>query len=290
MSEPKSHTLDAPGAVLHYDVREAGAEPGPALLMVGSPLTASGFASLAEHFGDRTVITYDPRGAGRSERAEAGGEVTPEQHADDLHRLIAALGGGPVDVFGSSGGAVNALALVARHPGEVRTLVAHEPPTAVVLPDREPALAALVDIRRTYERDGFGPGMAKFIAFTRIHGEVPAEFAEQPAPDPAEFGLPSDDDGTRDDPLLGQNLLTCTGFVPDVAALRAAPTRIVVGVGAETEGEMAHRGGLAVADLLGTTAVTFPSHHGGFLGPDSPVPGDPEAFAVTLRRALTGPG
>jgi pimeloyl-ACP methyl ester carboxylesterase len=139
MTEPSTHTLDVPGATLHYDVREAKASTAPVLLMIGSPMDASGFASLAEHFRDRTVVTYDPRGAARSTRTDAAGESTPEQHADDLHRLISALGGGPVDIFAGSGGAVNALALVARHPEQVRTLVAHEPPAAQVLPDREQA-------------------------------------------------------------------------------------------------------------------------------------------------------
>ena len=286
MTQPETHTLEVPGAILHYDLRSAEASAAPVLLMIGSPMDASGFASLAEHFRDRTVVTYDPRGIGRSERTDGAGESTPEQHADDLHRLISALGGGPVDLFASSGGAVNALALVARHPEQVRTLVAHEPPAAQVVPDREQALAAVVDIRRTYERGGVGPAMAKFIALTSLRGEVPADFADRPV-NPAEFGLPTEDDGSRDDPLLGQNIMTSTHYQPDFDALRAAPTRIVVGVGAESEGELAHRAGAAVAERLGTKAVTFPSHHGGFLGGEFGWSGDPDAFAVTLRQVLT---
>ena len=91
---------------------------------------AGGFGTLAGHFPDRTVVTYDPRGVERSTKADPASPSTPEQHADDLHRIIAALGAGPVDLFASSGGAVNALALVAAHPEQVRTLVAHEPPLA----------------------------------------------------------------------------------------------------------------------------------------------------------------
>ncbi|TMR11874.1 alpha/beta hydrolase [Nonomuraea turkmeniaca] len=285
-TEPKSRTLEVPGAVLHYDVRESGASTDPILLMIGSPMDASGFTSLARHFPDRTVVTYDPRGIGRSERTDGAVESTPEQHGDDLHRLITALGGGPVDVFGSSGGAVNGLALVARHPEQVRTLVAHEPPAAQELPDRERALAAVVDIRQTYERDGFGPAMAKFIAITSLRGEIPADFADQPVPSPADFGMPTEDDGSRDDALFGQNIMTCTHHHHDFEALRAAPTRIVVGVGAESEGEMAHRAGVAVAERLGTKPVTFPSNHGGFLGGEFGMTGDPDAFAVTLRQVL----
>ncbi|MFG1706897.1 alpha/beta fold hydrolase [Nonomuraea sp. M3C6] len=287
MTEPKTHTLDVPGAVLHYDVRQAEASTAPILLMIGSPMDASGFAALAAHFRDRTVVTYDPRGIGRSERTDGAGESTPELHADDLNRLISALGSEPVDIFASSGGAVNGLALVARHPAQVRTLVAHEPPAAQVLPDREQALAAVVDIRRTYDRDGFGPAMVKFFAVTSLRGAIPADFADRPVQSPADFGLPTEDDGSRDDPLFGQNIMTCTHYKHDFDALRRASTRIVVGVGAESEDEMAHRAGVAVAERLGTKAVTFPSHHGGFLGGEFGMQGDPDAFAVTLRELLT---
>jgi pimeloyl-ACP methyl ester carboxylesterase len=291
MTEPKTQTLDVPGATLRYDIREAqGESTAPVLMMIGSPMDASGFTTLAEHFRDRTVVTYDPRGVGRSERTDGAKESTPEQHADDLHRVISALGAGPVDLFASSGGAVNALALVARHPEQVRTLVAHEPPAAQVLPDREQALAATANINETYKRDGTGPAMAKFIALTGLKGPIPAEFADQPPPNPADFGLPTEDDGSRDDPLLGQNIVTSTHYEPDFNALRAASTRIVIGAGAESEGEMAHRAALAVAEQLGTEAVIFPSHHGGFLGDEFGMRGDPDAFAVTLRRVLTESG
>jgi pimeloyl-ACP methyl ester carboxylesterase len=285
MIEPKTHTLDVPGAVLRYDVREAGGGDAPTLLMIGSPMDASGFASLAGHFADRTVVTYDPRGISRSERTDGAAESTPEQHADDLHRLIAALGAGPVDIFASSGGAVNGLALVARHPDQVRTLVAHEPPAAAVLPDREQASAALMDIHGTYQRGGFGAAMAKFIAVSGHRGPVPADLGELPALNPADMGMPADD-GSRDDVLFAQNLVSCTHHEHDFDALRAASTRIVVGVGAESEGEMAHRAGEAVARRLGTEPVTFPSHHGGFLGGEFGMKGDPDAFAVTLREVL----
>src|ERR1700753_1608725 len=116
MNQPQTHTLDAPGAGLHYAVRRNDASPQPVLLLIGSPMGATGFSTLAGHFTDRTVVTYDPRGAERSKRTDGALQTTTEEQADDLHRLISALGTGPVDIFGSSGGAVNGLALVARHP------------------------------------------------------------------------------------------------------------------------------------------------------------------------------
>jgi pimeloyl-ACP methyl ester carboxylesterase len=286
MTQPKTHTLDAPGAVLHYDVRSNDASTQPVLLLIGSPMGAAGFVTLAGHFTDRTVVTYDPRGAGRSKRTDGALRTETEEQADDLHRLILALGAGPVDIFGSSGGAVNGLALVARHPEQVHTLVAHEPPSAQVLPDRGPVMAACEGIHDTYQREGLGPAMAKFIALVSYPGPIPAGFADQPGPDPASFGLPAEDDGSRDDPLLGLNMLSTPGYQHDFDALRAASTRIVVGVGAQSAMMMAGRAGTGVAERLGTAPVTFPGGHDGFLGGEYGGMGEPDAFAATLREVL----
>ena len=307
MTEPKTHTLEAPGAVLHYDVRSNDASTKPVLLVIGSPMGAEGFVTLAGHFTDRTVVTYDPRGAGRSPRTDGALVTSVDEHADDLHRLICALqpgalqhgalqhgaladgalGSGPVDIFASSGGAVNALALVARHPEQVRTLVAHEPPAFAELPDREAALAVCDDIHATYERSGFGPAMAKFIAVISLEGPIPADYADKTAPDPAAFGLPAGDDGSRNDPLLGLNMPSCPAYEHDFDALRAVPTRVVIGVGEESAQMAAGRAGTAVAARLGTAPVTFPGGHGGFLGGEYGDPGKPDEFAATLRQVLT---
>ncbi|HYB89318.1 MAG TPA: alpha/beta hydrolase [Streptosporangiaceae bacterium] len=288
MTEPKTHALDAPGAVLSYDVRSNDASTHPVLLLIGSPMGADGFATLAGHFTDRTVVTYDPRGAGRSKRTDGALETTPDEHADDLHRLIEALHAGPVDVFATSGGAVNALALVAKHPEEVRTLVAHEPPASQELPDREAVLAASVDINQAYRRSGYGPAMAKFIVLVSHQGPFPADFAGQPAPNPADFGLPAEDDGSRDDPLVGQNMISCSHYQLNFGALRTASTRIVIGIGAESGDMIPGRAAAAVAGRLGTAPVTFPGGHDGFLGGEYGRTGDPDAFAATLCEVLAG--
>ena len=286
MAEPTTRTLDVPGAILTYDVRPGDPGAGPPLFIIGSPMGASGFGTLAAHFPDRTVVTYDPRGVERSTKADPSSPSTPDQHADDVHRIIDDLGAGPVDLFASSGGAVNGLALVARHPDQVRTLVAHEPPLAAILPDREAALAAARSISEAYRQGGFGPGMARFIAVVGRAEPMTMEFAREPAPDPAMFGLPTADDGTRTDPLLAQNMLSCTHYEPDFDALRSASTRIVLGAGVESEGQLAYRGAFAAAERLGTRPVSFPSGHAGFLGGEYGQPGDPDGFAATLRAVL----
>lgn len=283
-----THTLSTPEADIAYDVHGPlpTADGRPPLLMIGQPMTAEGFTTLAGLMADRTVVTYDPRGLGRSVRKDGRTDHDPRTQAGDLHLLVETLGGGPVDVFGSSGGAVAGLALVTAHPGDVRTLVAHEPPMIPVLPDADAAFRARDAFRDAYEAKGFGAGMAAFIVMTSWQGQFTEDYLAQPAPDPAMFGMPSEDDGTRGDPLLSAASLAVTDYSPDVAALSATPTRIVVGVAEESGDGFTGRTSHALAGLLGQEAVVFPSHHGGFAGGDGPYAGKPEEFAVRLREVL----
>jgi pimeloyl-ACP methyl ester carboxylesterase len=246
--------------LITYDVR-GDLSAGAPLFMFASPMDASGFGSLASRFEDRPVVTYDPRGTGRNPKGTS--DLTPEQHAEDLHRVIAALGVGPVDLFGSSGGAVNLLALCAAHPEDVRAAVAHEPPVFVGLPDEEVLVAAVHDMKATYASAGAGPAMAKYIQLVMARSELPGDYLDQPAPDPAMFGQPSEDDGSRDNPLM-RNMPACNVCEVDVEALNRLGDRVVVAVGADSGEGPAARGGREVAARLGRPAADFPGDHGNF--------------------------
>jgi pimeloyl-ACP methyl ester carboxylesterase len=285
-----THTLDTGGADIAYDLHGPlpTADGRPPLVMIGQPMTADGFGVLASHFPDRTVVTYDPRGLGRSTRKDGRVDHSPTVQADDVHAVIAALDAGPVEMFASSGGAVTALALVAAHPGDVLTLVAHEPPLIPVLADAEAAQRALAGVRDAYEAGGHGAGMAAFMAMTSWQGEYTDEYFARPAADPAQFGMATEDDGSRDNPLLSDRSWAVSGYRPDVDALAAAPTRIVIAVGEESAGTFTARTAVATAELLGDRAIVFPSHHGGFLGGEFGYAGQPEAFARKLRKVLDG--
>lgn len=288
MTQTQTHTLAVPGADLVYDVRGPLPPSGgrPALLMIGQPMTADGFGVLAGHFEDRTVVTYDPRGLGRSVRTDGRSDHTPQQQAADLHLLIEALGAGPVDVFASSGGAVTGLELVASHPGDVVTLVAHEPPINAVLPDAAAAQRARGAFHEAYQANGRGAGMAAFIVMTSWSGEFTDEYFAQPAADPAMFGMSIDDDGTRDDPLLSKDSWAISDYEPDADLLTAASSRVVIAVGEESAGTYTARTAVATAARLGQEAVVFPSHHGGFLGDQFGYAGKPAEFAAKLRELL----
>ncbi|WP_280469028.1 alpha/beta hydrolase [Nocardia cyriacigeorgica] len=279
---------DTGAADIAYDVHGPlpTADGRPPLVLIAQPMDATGFAALVEQFPDRTVVTYDPRGLGRSTRRDGRVDHSPAVQAEDVHALIETLGAGPVEMFASSGGAITALALVAAHPGDVVTLVAHEPPLIPVLPDAAAAERARSRTFEAYTAKGFGAGMAEFLAMTSWRGEFTEDYFAQPAADPAQFGLPAEDDGSRDDPLLSDRSWAVSDYRPDVEALAAAPTRIVIAVGEESLGVMTGRTAVATAELLGQQVTVFPSHHGGFMGGEYGYAGQPEAFAKKLRDVL----
>ncbi|MFH9611859.1 alpha/beta fold hydrolase [Streptomyces sp. NPDC017448] len=284
----ETYTLTTAGADLVYDVRGPlpTADGRPPLVLIGHPMDATGFAALAARFPDRTVVTYDPRGLGRSTRKDGRVEYTPELLADDVHAVVEALGAGPVEMFASSGGAVAALALVARHPADVATLVAHEPPLITLTPDGPAAVRARAGVRDAYEARGWGAGMAAFVAMTSWEGEFTEAYFAQPAPDPAAFGMPTEDDGSREDPLLSDRSWAVSGHRPDAGAIAAAATRVVIAVGEESRTVQTGRTSVAAAELLGQRVAVFPSHHAGFVDGEFGYPGKPDEFAERLREVL----
>ncbi|MFB7916575.1 alpha/beta fold hydrolase [Streptomyces sp. NPDC056061] len=262
------HTLDVPGARLHYEVRGTG----PLLLVMGSPMDAGAFAPLADVLAvDHTVVTHDPRGISGSTLVDPEQESTPELRADDVAAILDALGADTADVFGSSGGAVTGLALVARHPNRVRTLVAHEPPITEILPDAEEQRAAMDSIVEAFHREGVGAAWMRFMTVAGF------DLGEGGAPTPV--GEPTPQDIANSVRFFGHELRGTARHVPDTAALKAAPARVVVGIGAESGGLITHRTSVALAGLLGSEPVVFPGDHGGFLG-------QPEEFAEALRKTL----
>ncbi len=242
-------------------------------MLVGHPMDSSGFAAIAGLLADDyTVVTYDPRGFGRSPIDDRDQDGEPDMLADDVWRVLEAVGDRPAYVFGSSGGAVTGLALVARHPEHVLTLVAHEPPLALLLPDAEETRAGMQEIFDTYRSQGIGAAWQRFFAFTGINASPPGQNAPPRPADPSAVAT--------SERFFAHGLFPITFYEPDFVALDAAPTRVVVAGGSTSEGEFAHRTGVALAERLGTPLVTFPGGHGGFAS-------DSADFVAVLRRTLT---
>ncbi len=264
-----SLALPTPGARLHIEVRGRG----PALMLVGCPMDATAFAPLAEVLAaDHTVITTDPRGINRSRVDDRDRDVTPEELAEDLSRIATFLDLGPMAVFGSSGGAVGALALALAHPGQVHTVIAHEPPLEELLDDREQLRANTEDMVRTYLAGDHAGAWRKFFAGADIvlPDESSGGWPDEP-PDPQAMA--------DEHFFFAHTLRPFTWWEPDIAALRATPTRVVVGVGTESSGQVCDRTSTALAEALGSRPTRFPGDHTGFVD-------HPEHFAQVLRGVL----
>ena len=268
MSLPSSHTLDVPGARLYYEVQGSG----PLLMLVGHPMGVSGFGPIAPLLAEtHTVVTYDPRGFGRSTIEDPNQDAEPDLLARDVRRVLEAVGLLPADVFGSSGGAVTGLALVARCPDQVKTLVAHEPPLALLLPEAEEARAEIQSIYDSYRDSGINAAWARFASFTGMSMPPPGgEGESQP---------PSAEAVATSERFFGHGVLPVALYQPDLSALQTAPARVRVAGGSTSKGEFAQRTAVALAERLGTPLVEFPGGHGGFAS-------DPEDFADVLREIL----
>ena len=157
----KSDLLQVPGAQLYYEIRGSG----PLLLNIaGGAMDSNGLALLADELaGDYTVVNYDPRGNSRSVRESGGPPLSVELLADDALALLDTLDAASAKIFGSSGGAMAALDLVARHPERVEVLIAHEPPSTELLPDADELRAQGAKISETFRKQGPGAAMQLFM-------------------------------------------------------------------------------------------------------------------------------
>jgi pimeloyl-ACP methyl ester carboxylesterase len=266
-----SHTLEVPGARLHYEVQGTG----PVLMLVGHPMGATGFAAIAPLLAEaHTVVTYDPRGFAGSSIDDPDQDAEPDLMADDVRRVLEAVGEGPACVFGSSGGAVTGLALAANHPGQVQTLVAHEPPVVLLLDAEEGAAAGIHDTYETYLEHGTGAAWARFSAVTGMTVRPQSGNAEPEPPTPEAVAT--------SERFFAHGLLPIALYEPDLAALTSGAARVVVAGGTTSRGELAQRTAAALAARLGTRLVEFPGGHAGFSG-------HPADFARVLLDVLRSP-
>ncbi|QBD80452.1 alpha/beta hydrolase [Ktedonosporobacter rubrisoli] len=267
MSSTKSDTLRVPGAQLAYEVRGSG----PVLLLIhGGGGDARAFNGIARYLERRyTVVTYDRRGLSRSTPDDPEEEQHVEVHSDDAHHLLATVTSEPAYVFGSSGGAVVGLDLVARYSHQVRTLIAHEPPSHLVsgLEERHDSIRAIA------HREGATSAMQQFMAqigVTYDDRELDADLPEQ---------------GERPSQntmfLLEREFAMYDRYRFDFTALRSASiqTRIVIAAGSSGRAYVGYQSAVAMAAKLGTAVVEFPGHHVGYVS-------HPKAFAAKLQEML----
>jgi len=265
----ETHVLEVPGARLHYELRGTG----PLVVLVGSPMDADPFAPLADLLAtDYTVLTADPRGINRSSVDDPDQDSTPRLRADDLARLIRCVDAGPATVLGSSGAAVTALALVEAHPELVGTVIAHEPPLCELLDDRAELAARTDEMIATYLGGDVLGAWAMFFATAGM--TVPDGVLA------AMFGGDRDPRVVADERFwFAHELAPSVRWQPDLATLRAVPTRVMIGLGEDSGGELCERTSTALATALGVEPTRFPGGHVGFTE-------EPEAFHARLREVL----
>jgi pimeloyl-ACP methyl ester carboxylesterase len=261
--------LTVPGADLYYEVRGRGR----LVVLVGSPMGARSFEPLAELLAPGyTVLTTDPRGIDRSPVHDPGQDSTPQLRADDLSALLTKVDAGPAIVFGSSGGAITALAFAQAYPELVQTVIAHEPPLAELVEDRD-ELHAGSDKQIAAYLDGDILGAWRlFMAQANI--ELPPGLLEMM------FGPDRPAEQLKDERRWFEHELRETiRWQPDLSVLRAGAPRIIAGIGEESAGQVCDRTTRALAAELGIEPTLFPGGHTAFAD-------DPAGFAPRLRSVL----
>ncbi|WP_201298159.1 alpha/beta fold hydrolase [Nocardia sp. CY41] len=272
MDVPTQQTLAVPGATLYYEQRGAG----PLLLLIpGGNGDAGTFDAIAERLADRyTVVSYDRRGFTRSPL-----DGLPDDRvvtdAVDAAALITHLTDQPAHVLGSSSGAIVALELLRTRPELVRTLVAHEPPLATLLPDAEKWLAFLDGVHERSKTEGTPAAMAEFAAGIGLRIAAPPA---EPLPPEAVAMV-----GRIQQNLvfwMEHELRQYPRYAPDLAALRASSDRLVLGIGRESRDTFPAFPNAALAKELGLELVEFAGDHVGYRSA-------PDEFAARLDDILT---
>ncbi|MGZ3674790.1 MAG: alpha/beta fold hydrolase [Ktedonobacterales bacterium] len=267
MTEIKTATLRVPGASLYYQVRGFG----PILLLIaGGAGDADSFNHFAGHLvGRYTVVTYDRRGYARSPLDDPAQPIAIETHSDDVHRLLAALGSAPPNVLGFSIGALIGLDLAIRHPEQVRTIVAHEPPVWQLLASAERPTESLHEL---YRKEGGAAALKTFAAIIGVDTGNPE----------SNIGLPQGSARIADanrEAFFKHDAGAVGRYTLDIAALQAAPTRVVLAGGRDGRAYFPYQCAARLAHCLGTTLIEFPGNHAGFVT-------HPSEFAERLREVL----
>jgi pimeloyl-ACP methyl ester carboxylesterase len=263
-----SSNLRVPDADLYYELRGSG----PLVVLVGAPMDARPFTGLAELLAtDHQVLTTDPRGINRSRPDDPEADATLDLRADDLARLIRHVDAGPAVVLGSSGGAVSVLALTQAHPDLVHTVIAHEPPLNELLPRRDELRAGFDEVMATHLA---GDPEAAGRMFMKLAGlELPEEMFQQMYRNRGAQDI-------ADDHFQNAHMMRPTiRWTPDVAKLKAVSSRVMIGIGEASSGQLCDQASRVLAAELGIEPTMFPGGHVGFAE-------DPVAFAARFRAAI----
>ncbi|MGY1949044.1 alpha/beta fold hydrolase [Nocardia asiatica] len=268
MIETNIDSLTVPGARLTYETCGSG----PLMVMIpGATGVAAGFRATATHLARRfTVLLYDRRGFSRSAlTGEQDYRRRLETDADDVRRLIEHIGIGPAAVFGTSSGALIALAVLTRSPHAVDTLIAFEPPAMRLLADGQRWLDLFSDLYQHYRQCGPQEALHEFRELTFAESDRRA-MARAPRKD-ADLVY-----------WFEHELRQYPATELDLDSLVERADRIVPAIGQDSIGYPAASATIELARRLARAVLEFPGGHIGHLTrtPD---------FAARLLELLLDP-
>jgi pimeloyl-ACP methyl ester carboxylesterase len=271
---PTTGTIRTDGATLYYEVRGTG----PTLLISqsGEGDAGRGKDLVDQLVADYTVVTYDRRGLSRSTLDDPAQGVSLAAHADDAHRLLTELADEPVLMLGCSLGASIGFHLAVDHPGQISTLIAHEPVTPKLLPADQRAHheRELAHIQQVHQRDGLAPAL-------KVVADVLGIDPTNPGVEPDLTPQPMNAQRVRNfDFFIKRDFTAIINDTLDITALTKTPTRIIPAIGRTTPRTVFdNKCAFALAAMLGTKVHEFPGGHNGNTT-------HPRAYATTLRTTL----
>jgi pimeloyl-ACP methyl ester carboxylesterase len=264
-------TLKVPGAQLSYEVSGSGQL---LILIPGASGVGEVFHQVARDLSARyQVVTYDRRGFSRSQLdGPQDYDHRLSTDTNDVRRLIEHLTDQSAIVFGNSSGSIVALEVLTQYPERVQTVVAHEPPVVLLLPDAAKWLAFFDGVYDTYREDGIPKAMRQFAS--GIVGSVDRQVIERSLAQHA-------NESTMANAAywMEHELRQYPRVELDLAALEAAASRIVLAGGRDSCDQLTYQPNRVLARQLGREIVDFPGGHLGFMS-------YPAEFAKELMNTL----
>jgi pimeloyl-ACP methyl ester carboxylesterase len=261
MSKITSNTIKTSGAKLYYEIRGNG----PYLLMLaGGSGNADSFNALLPYLVKYyTVVTYDRRGYARSplNNPEQIGIVSIETQCTDVKRLITELNMNSTYIFGSSFGALVAIAILQHDIQQIQKVIAHEPPLPQLLPSND-------SIDLAYKPDETPEEtLRRFATSLGIkRGDL--------------HGKPSDPHRTANDRFfLEHEAPAVSDYNVNFAKLAKYKNNLMFAGGSEGQDYFPYRCARLAASKIDAPFLEFPGKHNGFGV-------HPEAFADVLKSQL----
>ena len=259
------------GDDIYYKVRGEGK---PILFIAPAGGNGDGYYRVSKMLSEKyKVITYDRRANTRS-TMNFPDQFDIRQQSRDAVAVLKAAGEECAIVVGNSSGAVIALDLVAAYPEVIYAVLIHEAAIPSVLPDEEAEkwnnfFQSCYDVGK---EKGASKGAMRFY----FGVELPAlrlmwdtiKVAKYEKKDATKLSLQRISSKAATDFLVFKELLTVTRYKPDFDAIKNSNIKIFIGCGQYgiTKNAWYYRAARIAADRLGCEFVTFPGHHGEYMG------------------------